>query len=449
MLVKFSLVFFVFLFVGCSENTNEQKLEYINVLSVSLDGSSYSSNISEIKVNTSLKISFSKALNPEVFKNSIIISPISGKIDSLVYLNNSTTVEIFLNLEYSTEYNIKINGLIGLNGETIMEPLEIIFTTQEDEIIKSKQPCINVNDCLQSKSFTNPTGTGNFNFFSNYPLYEDKAKWENLEKAIIVIHGASINPDDYFTYLTTSIESMGISDKTILLAPHFKDSPLENDDLYWSSLGYRDGKVSNGNVNISSFEILDLMIERLSNKFFFPVLNEIIITGQSSGGRFVHTYAAGNRSESLFADINFEYIVSESQYFYYPTAERIDQQTNNLYSTTNCSAINIWPYGFQASPSYVADIGKNLFDERFVNRNITYLLGNGSGADNTLNNTNCAANLSGSSRYIRGENIFRYMDLKFSNHKHKKVVAEGISHNGSAIYNSSAFKNLILQLYTN
>ena len=168
MLVKFSLVFFVFLFVGCSENTNEQELEYINVLSVSLDGSSYSSNISEIKVNTSLKISFSKALNPEVFKNSIIISPISGKIDSLVYLNNSTTVEIFLNLEYSTEYNIKINGLIGLNGETIMEPLEIIFTTQEDEIIKSKQPCINVNDCLQSKSFTNPTGTGNFNFFSNY-----------------------------------------------------------------------------------------------------------------------------------------------------------------------------------------------------------------------------------------------------------------------------------------
>jgi len=91
-------------------------------------------------------------------------------------------------------------------------------------------------------------------------------------------------------------------------------------------------------------------------------------------------------------------------------------------------------------------LDKVTFDERFVNRSITYLLGNGTGTDSELNTTDCEAVLSGSSRYKRGENMYLYMGLKFPSNNHKKTVAQGISHDGQAMYTSPEFKSLLTQL---
>jgi hypothetical protein len=38
------------------------------------------------------------------------------------------------------------------------------------------------------------------------------------------------------------------------------------------------------------------------------------------------------------------------------------------------------------------------------------------------------------------------MGLKFPSNNHKKTVAQGISHDGSAIYTSPEFKSLLTQL---
>jgi hypothetical protein len=442
----FSVVLLL-LFAGCSNDSSEYVYSEINVFSITMDGGKVTSGMDNIGINPKLRFVFSRSIDPNSFEQALTINPSSDlTIASINYTNNSSAVEVLLNLDYATIYDVMLEGVIGVNGGVLTSSINFSFKTQVDDTIYERQPCLNTNDCLQSVSISNSTGQGNFDFYANYPIYEDRAKWINLEKAVIVVHGASINPDDYYGYLTTTLEALGISEKTVLIAPDFKSSAVSSNDLYWSSLGYRDGKTSNGTVQISSFEVLDFLISRLADKNFFPVLNEIIITGQSSGGRFLHTYAAGNHSETTHTDIHFEYIVSESQYFYYPTNERIDEQTNNLYTPSNCNGLQIWPFGYQLAPNYVSALDKATFDERFVNRSITYLLGNGTGTDSELNTSDCEAVLSGSSRYQRGENMYLYMGLKFPGNNHKKTVAQGVSHNGQAIYTSPEFKSLLTQL---
>lgn len=446
----FVLVVLLLLFAGCSKDSGEQEPEFINVLSVKVDGGIVTSGMDNTNINPILKFSFSKSVDHMAFENALAINPSSSStIVTFNYLNNSSVIEVQLNLEFDKTYEVKLQGAIGVNGEVLTEAININFKTQVDNTIYVKPPCLNAGDCKQSVIISNATGQGNFDFYANYPIYEDNAKWQNLEKAVIVIHGASVNPNDYYGYITTTLEALNISESTVLIAPDFKSSAVSPTDLYWSSLGYRDGKPSNGVTKISSFEVLDILLDRLADKNFFPVLNEIIITGQSSGGRFTHTYAAGNRSESKHQNIHFEYIVSESQYFYYPTNDRINEQTNNLYVPASCNGLQFWPFGYELVPDYVSALDKATFDDRFVNRSITYLLGNGSGSDSEFNTTDCEAVLSGSSRYQRGENMYLYMGLKYPNHKHKKTIAQGISHNGSAIYTSPEFKSLLTQLLNN
>jgi hypothetical protein len=443
----FVLVLLFFLFTGCSNDSGIEELGQINVISLTVEGGKVTSGMDNISINPKLRFVFSRSIDAASFEQALKINPSSNlTITSINFTNNSTVVEVLLNLDYATTYQVMLDRAIGIKGESLTQSINFSFKTQIDDTIYERPPCLNTSTCKQSTIITHTTGKGNFDFYANYPIYEEKAKWQKLEKAVIVVHGASVNPDDYYRYMTTTLEALGISKKTVLIAPDFKSTAGTSGDLYWSSLGYRDGKASNGTTQISSFEVLDILINRLADKNFFPVLNEIVITGQSSGGLFVHTYAAGNRSESNHKNIHFEYIVSESQYFYYPTNERIDEQTNKVYVPTNCNGLQFWPFGFEVVPKYVSTMDRATFNDRFVNRSITYLLGNGSGSDSELNITDCEAVLSGLSRYKRGENMYLYMNLKYPNHKHKKTIAQGISHNGSAIYNSPEFRSLLTQL---
>jgi hypothetical protein len=192
---------------------------------------------------------------------------------------------------------------------------------------------------------------------------------------------------------------------------------------------------------------LDRIVEQLADENHFPALEKVIVTGQSSGALFTHLYAAANQAEEKHADLAFEYMVSESQYFYYPDGHRIDESTNQLYTPTGCTGYDIWPLGFSVIPPYLSSVEPAAYNDRFVRRSVTYLLGNGSGSDSALNLTDCSATLLGSTRYQRGEHMFRYMELVYPDvHQHARVIVEGVSHDGSEIYQSPEFRALLMDL---
>ena len=448
---KIILFYFLALIFSCSKDSgSDVEVESINLISVyDNSGAIINDGDENISTNLVIRLIFSKVISINSIENNFNINPsVSENNISFDYKSSNTVVEITLNLEYNTNYNISLQGNIGNNGEQLSQPFNLNFKTQVDDTIYYRPPCTSIADCKRSVMISKESVQGNFDFYSNYDIYEDKAKWENLKKAVIVIHGGSFNADDYFGHLTSTFLDLGLSNSTVLISPHFKSEAENSDDLYWRPYIYRDGKLSGSQLKISSFEVLDIIIDRLSNKEFFPVLDEIIVTGTSSGGRMTHTYAAANRSESKYSSINFEYIVSNSQYFYYPNSERINEQTNNLYSPSGCSGMNNWPFGYQNVPEYINVLDKESFDNIFVNRSVTYLNGNGNYENGDINTDNCEYVLLGSTRFKRGENMFRYMNLKYNdNHNHKRVIVDGVSHNGRRMYQSSEFKSLLTQLF--
>mgnify|MGYP006280883219 FL=1 len=175
-------------------------------------------------------------------------------------------------------------------------------------------------------------------------------------------------------------------------------------------------------------------------------MENIIIVGQSSGGLFVHTYAAATDIEQKHPDLQFRFVVGESQYFYYPDDRRVNESSNTLFTPSTCTGHNIWPLGYRTAPPYVSNTDLQTLNAQFLERELIYLLGNGTGSDGALNTNECRATLLGSSRYQRGENMMTYLNLAYPGHSHRKVIAADITHDGSRIYQSQAFRMLLNDL---
>lgn len=438
----------VLVFVGCGKDDVDMPAE-LSLLGVSANGASLRNGDVDLPTELSISLTFSASLDQVAFQDALEIRDTDGRVEPVVsFANGSSKAILDMVLEPEKEYHLTVMmGELGANGQRLKTPVDILFTTGKEGPITSMPPCVNAGDCVRSVSLQGTDGAGTFDFYSNYPVYEENARWEDLTQAVIVVHGISINPDDYYGYMTNTLEALSLSESTVLIAPFFRTSTSGADDFYWSDTGWREGKESRGMNRISSFQVLDELISRLADTSHFPVLDQIIITGQSSGGLFTHLFAPANRSEGRYPGIRFDYLVSESQYFYYPDGQRIDESTGELYTPGGCTGYDLWPLGFEVQPAYVTATGKAAFDDQFVKRGITYILGNGSGTDNSLNTTDCAATLLGPSRYLRGEAMFRYMELRYpGQHHHKKVIVPGVMHDGRAVYQSATFRTFLLEL---
>ncbi|MFT4535618.1 MAG: hypothetical protein ACI9P5_002987 [Saprospiraceae bacterium] len=450
--MKFTKILIVILslstFTRCGSSDPEPD-QTVTVLSATIDGASINTN-ENVSIDAEIVIVFSATLDQTSFETELSISDGSTSKNFVVaYSNGNTKATISSELEYNTSYSLKVGtGIIGRNGERFSTVLNYDFTTSADGIIRSMSPCTSTGSCLRNVKLQGSLGLGIFEFYSNYPIYEENAQWKSLTQAVFVVHGASHNPDDYYSYLTNTLEGESLSEKTILIAPFFRSSTTgSSEDFYWASTNWRRGQQSSNSNKISSFTVIDELINQLSNKDLFPVLKKIIITGHSSGAAFTHVFGGANISETAHSDVEFKYVVANSQFLYYPDDQRIDEANNQLYTPTNCSAYNIWPLGFISKPPYLSNTDVSTFNSNFKDRSIIYLLGNGNQSDPTLNTTSCQNILQGSSRYRRGENMLKFMELIYpSLHNHTKTIVNGIGHNGSGMYQSTEFRTLLNNL---
>lgn len=433
--------------LSCEKDTPE--VGSITLFGVIANGIDLVDGTQNVPVDVGIELLFSAGLDIPAFESAFSLSRNGSEVAvNFRYSSASSRAIISTNgLEFNTLYTLRvIPTTIGGRMEILKEAIVINFTTVSQGEITQLAPCTSASDaCLQTLRLG---PQANFDFFSNYPIYLENAKWELLENVVIVVHGQNRNANEYFSFLTTTLNTTNLSESTILIAPFFKNqTDAAPGQMYWGNSTWREGQKSTDASGTSSFTVVNEIITHLANKERFPVLKKIILTGHSSGGLWTQLYAASNHVEHVHTELTFEYVVANSQYLYYPDEVRYNESSQTFVTPTNCATFALWPLGYTNVPSYLDDVMEETVNQQLIERKVTYLLGNGTGPDPSLNTSDCEATLLGSTRFRRGENAHLWITTNYSNtHQHQKVIVDGIGHNGQAMYQSVEFRNLLSDL---
>ncbi len=432
-------------FLACSED--KDPVGEVRLLSASLSGNPVSSGdqVEEVSLDASFTFTFSGGINPDRFNDNFQITRNGSAVNYETTLANAASrVTVQPELEAGNNYELSLDAAeIGVNGGVLDESFSVQFSTGENSTVI--QACTSASgNCFQELTLTSSDNQpATFGFYRSFPVYDDSnANWEQLEQVVVVVHGINRNAGEYFSWINSSITGEGAGTRTLVIAPQFiVENEAEPGDFFWPATGWRDGANSLNEASISSFAVIDQLLEPLANTSRFPNLKRVLITGHSSGGLFTHVYAAANVAEKENPGWDWQYLPSNSQYYYYPDGRRVRENNGTLYNPTDCNGYNFWPLGYSITPGYVSQQGQKTINEQFLSRNITYLLGNGNQPDPTLNTDDCSATILGSTRFRRGINLFTFLQEAYPDANHKVVEVDGIGHNGEGIFTSQTFRN--------
>ena len=127
---------------------------------------------------------------------------------------------------------------------------------------------------------TTPRGSGYARYFGTSSLNGD----EDVTRALIVVHGVLRDADYYYDTGVIAADAAHQLDSTIVIAPQFVERSeiagqgVSPKTLYWNGQ-WPGGSDAVAPAPISSYDVFDSIIERLSDERRFPHLREIVLIG--------------------------------------------------------------------------------------------------------------------------------------------------------------------------
>ncbi len=279
---------------------------------------------------------------------------------------------------------------------------------------------------------TTPAGTGVARYFGNDSLDGSRT----ATRALIIVHGVLRDADYYFDTGMHAVAHAGAAN-TIVLSPQFVEaSDIAGQDVAAATLRW-DGKWPGGSpatapAPISSYDVFDAMIARLSDRSRFPAMKEIVLAGHSAGGQIVQRYAVVGKARGLDpgAAVPVHLIVANpSSYFYFDDTRPVPQK--------NCADFDQWRYGLAGAPPYVTGTASAL-ERRYVSRHVTYLLGTAdtNPQESDLDRT-CGGEAQGPYRFARGKNYIAYIRARHpSGTQQDFAFVPGVPHDNRRMFNS-------------
>src|SRR5579883_514652 len=284
--------------------------------------------------------------------------------------------------------------------------------------------------------------------YSTYPL---EMRNEHIRRALVMVHGANRDADNYFRTAIAAAFLAGALDDTIVVAPRFASNEgrgcadkLDTNEVNWPCGGdsWRSGGVANGNKELTSFDFADEVLRKLAKKSVFPNLKTIVIAGHSAGGQFVNRYEMGNKIHDSLG-VTVEYVVSNPSSYAYLDALRpvfeagtatrpVGEATGQMgpfRDGRNCTTFDSWPYGLKARSGYTANIGDDLLKKQLASRPTHYLLGELDILPLGGFDSSCPAMAQGPTRLARGQAFVNYVNTKYAAKEHKAVVISLCGHN--------------------
>ncbi len=223
-----------------------------------------------------------------------------------------------------------------------------------------------------------------------------------------------------------------------MIAPQFVErSEIEGQSvgpqtLYWNGQ-WPGGSDALAPAPISSYDVFDAIIERLSDERRFPHSREIVLIGHSAGGQIVQRYAIVGKAPELDSGsrIPVHLVVSNrSSYLYLSDWRPVPQH--------NCSDFNEWRYGLKGAPRYVEGSPAQL-DERYARRRVTYLMGTAdtNPKEDDLDQS-CGGEAQGPYRFARAEYFIAYEGRRHREGTNQDFAfVPGVGHDNRATFTSA------------
>jgi pimeloyl-ACP methyl ester carboxylesterase len=248
-----------------------------------------------------------------------------------------------------------------------------------------------------------------------------------ITRAIIGIHGLDrFATASYFDLIAAERKVPEAERCTLIIAPQFL-TETERTKYHvpptvpcWKGSRWIQGddSIPSSHRSVSAYQLVDALLDRLSDRRIFPNLRAIVVAGHSGGGQFVQRYAAGNSVEDRLAAraVAVRWVVANPSSYLYLTPERPIPNAGDRFGIPppavrrRISWFNNYKYGLDHLNRYMRATGEDRIRAQYPRRAITYLLGE---RDNDPNHPQLdrgfAAELEGATRLQRGLAFYRYL----------------------------------------
>ena len=296
-------------------------------------------------------------------------------------------------------------------------------------------------------------------YVSNHPInIQDTA----IETLIISIHSSSPIAQTYLESAQIATNyAQNTEDNTLIIAPQFFqdnqfEEPIPPTLLYWDQYPFWGSQRAlrgpdRQSLNISTFSVLDKLLETITRSNFFPNIRRVIVLGHSAGGQMVQRYAASNIFESNYAIqrcIKMKYLVMAPSSYVYLNNERIEENSSNVFEIptgsylNDCYAFNSYGYGLNNLYSYHDELGlsSEVIRLQYKERNVLYLVGSeDNNPDDPFLSTTCYSMLQGTNRLERAQIYFEYLKYYYGTqitNKHMFKIVQNVGHWGRGLITS-------------
>ncbi len=312
--------------------------------------------------------------------------------------------------------------------------MKLLFLSILTAVTALAQPCIEgTAKCTEWITFGG--GASRSMFYRTYPLTVKNTK---IERAFVMVHGASRDADQYFRTAVSAAFLAGALEDTIVIAPRFgsndrncKDT-LDKGEVNWSCSGdsWRSGGTSVSDPKVTSYDFADEILKKLANKAVFPNLKQIVLAGHSASGQYVTRYEMANKVHGSLG-VPVLYVVSNPSSYAYLDATR----PGGFSDGRNCTTFNKWPYGLDGRTGYTAQIADDVLKKQLAQRSVVYLLGEIDILPLGGFDGSCPAMAQGPTRLARGEAFAKYVNEKYAA-KHEVKMVHLCGHNARCMFTS-------------
>ncbi|PYR22728.1 MAG: hypothetical protein DMF94_03670 [Acidobacteria bacterium] len=288
-----------------------------------------------------------------------------------------------------------------------------------------------------------------------YRTYALDGKNEKITRAMIMVHGAGRDADNYFRTAVAAAFLAGALEDTIVISPRFASNgggcqdKLAANEISWPCNGdsWRSGGAADKDGKLTSYDFADAILRRVARKAAFPNLKAIVVSGHSAGGQFANRYEMANQVHDTLG-VPITYIVANPSSYAYLDPTRPAAGANGATEFRafgdgrTCTSYDNWPYGLRGRTGYASRLTDDQLKKQLAARPTTYLVGELDTLPLAGFDSSCPAMAQGANRNLRGQAWGKYVNEKLGAH-HTTMVVPLCGHNARCMFTSDSVLALL------